>query len=63
VEDTCGLGLRTWKQVGLTKPRLPFVAKLAELQGAEKSGKKGKEQTQLAQWNAHEELSTKWLGA
>jgi len=55
--------LRTWKQVGLTKPRLPFVAKLAELQGAEKSGKKGKEQTQLAQWNAHEELSTKWLGA
>jgi len=51
------------KMAELAKSHLPFVVELAEPQGAEKSGKKGKEQTQAAQRNEHEELATKWHGA
>ena len=60
VEDAGGLVLRHGELVGLAKPQLPFVVELAESQWAEESGKKGKEQTQLAKRNAHEELATKW---
>ena len=58
-----GTWLEIPRTVLMTEPHLPLVVELAEPQGAEKTGKKGKEQTQAAQRNAHEELATMWHGA
>ena len=63
VEGAGGLGMRLRELVGEAKPQLPFVAEFTEPLWAVNTGKKGKEQTQLAQRNAHENLATKWHGA